>query len=125
MKKWIREYEQEKKDSPEQPSQQDAMKIGQLVRSILKSLVKGHSLSDEQVLLLQDVRYCKSTFDINYALLKKVAVGSTPSQQRKINGYDRYWEEDIHINGEQYFVCNDWYERNRAKFIRWCSNFNQ
>lgn len=119
MKKWIRDYESEQKITAKVKNTQVPMKIGLLVRSTLKELVSSNSITEEQIRLLQDDNYCKNTFDINYPFLKKVLLGTLHSLQRKINGHDRYWEKSIMIKGEKYFVCNDWYERNRTKFIAW------
>jgi hypothetical protein len=123
MKKWIREYEQRKLDKPVQSTfileQQGEVKIGLLVRNTFKKLIRENVLNSEKVRLLQDERYCKTTFDINYPFLKRVEHGLPLSVQRKINGYDRYWSDVIRINQEDYLVCNDWYERNRTKFNKW------
>jgi hypothetical protein len=97
----------------------DSMKIGLLVRTTIKKIVSSNSISYEKITQLLDGKYCKTTFEINYPLLKKVMQNSSFSQQRKVNGYDRYWEEAIMINGDRYFICNDWYEKNRPRFIRW------
>jgi regulator of replication initiation timing len=123
MKKWIREYEQKKFGATTQSSfiqePKDDLKIGKLVRNTLSLLVRQNVLTPEKVRYLLDERYCKTTFDINYPFLKKVEKGVNESNQRKINGYDRYWAETIRIYQENYFVCNDWYDRNRTKFIKW------
>jgi hypothetical protein len=123
MKKWIREYEQKKlgatTQSPVVQEQHDELKIGKLVRNTLSILVRQNVLTPEKVRYLIDERYCKTTFDINYPFLKRVEKGVNESKQRKINGYDRYWAETIRIHQENYFVCNDWYDRNRAKFMKW------
>jgi putative AlgH/UPF0301 family transcriptional regulator len=119
MKKWIREYQIENHETTEDLNLEDSMKIGQLVRKTMKTIISNHDLSDEKISQLQEGKYSKNAFDINYPFLKKVLRNSPQSQQRKVNGYDRYWEEAIIINGERYFICNDWYERNRSKFINW------
>jgi hypothetical protein len=123
MKKWIREYEQKKSEATAQTpgirEPKDDLKIGKLVKNTLSILVRQNVLTPEKVRYLMDERYCKTTFDINYPFLKKVEKGVNESNQRKINGYDRYWAETIRINQENYFVCNDWYDRNRTKFIKW------
>jgi len=68
--------------------------------------------------------YCKQTFNLNYPFLKRIKKSTSLSEQRKINGYDRYWtdEQDIHVH--KYLVCNDWYERNRVLFIKWVAHIN-
>jgi hypothetical protein len=127
MKKWIRDYERENQSSTEVLNLQDPTKVGLLVRTTIRKIIgsSSSSLSNEKIAQLQDERYCKTTFDINYPFLKKVMVGSSLSQQRKINGYDRYWEGEVIINGERYIICNDWYERNKPRFIKWVNNLGQ
>jgi hypothetical protein len=127
MKKWIRDYERENQSSTEALNLQDPTKVGLLVRTTIRKIIgsSSSSLSSEKIAQLQDERYCKTTFDINYPFLKKVMVGSSLSQQRKINGYDRYWEGEVIINGERYIICNDWYERNKPRFIKWVNNLGQ
>ena len=117
MKKWIRDYEQ---NAPE-PSEniEDPVKIGLLVRETLSRIIKLHLLSDEKVKLLQDERYCKYTFDINYPFFKKVVWNLPITEQRKIKGYDRYWSNEVTVNNEEFLICNDWYVRNNPKFIKW------
>jgi hypothetical protein len=120
MKKWIRDYEQNipaKYVSTTQP--QEEQKIGALVRVTIFKMARNDFLSPEKIRLLQDERYCKSTFDLNYRFLKKVDKNISISAQRKINGYDRYWAEEVVINRERFFICNDWYERNRTRFVKW------
>jgi hypothetical protein len=120
MQKWIRDYEQNipaKYVSTTQP--QEEQKIGALVRVTIFKMARNDFLSPEKIRLLQDERYCKSTFDLNYRFLKKVDKNISISAQRKINGYDRYWAEEVVINRERFFICNDWYERNRTRFVKW------
>jgi hypothetical protein len=73
--------------------------------------------------MLEDERYSKNTFDINFPFLKKINWGTSLSDQRKVNGYNRYWKDELLINGERYFVCSQWYDRNKPKFIKWLNNF--
>lgn len=123
MKKWIRDYEQKQMGSQQVPVEvidiDSSKKIGILVRTTIKKMISAHLLSPEKIKFLQDESYCKNTFDLNYPFLKKIVLNEPLSEQRKINGYDRYWAEDIMIHNERYWICNDWYERNKPKFIRW------
>ncbi|MEH7072880.1 hypothetical protein [Neobacillus drentensis] len=119
MKKWIRDYELLHQREPIAVNPQDSIKVGILVQTTMRKIVRAKLLSEEIIKHLQDFRYCKLTFDINYPLLKKVVWDLPISEQRKINGYDRYWKETVTINNERYLICNDWYERNKPKFIKW------
>lgn len=128
MKKWIKEYERNIVGN--QPDSQPiktlgpiqintTSKIGMLVRTTMKEIVEAHLLTLEKVQELEDEKYCKYTFDINYPLLKKVTLTQPLYEQKNVNGYPRYWAEVITIHGQRYLICNDWYERNKTKFIRW------
>lgn len=119
MKKWIRDHQQNDTGSINKVNTEESMKIGLLVRTTIKEIERVQLLSPEKVKLLQDERYCKNTFDINYPFLKKLEWKSPLSDQRKVNGYDRYWAEAIMIYNEKFLICNDWYEKNRPKFMRW------
>ncbi|MFJ5718269.1 hypothetical protein [Neobacillus sp. NPDC093127] len=119
MKKWIRDYEQESQEASKAEDTQDQIKVGILVRTTMEKIVREQLMTIDRTELLLDAKYCKSTFDINYPFLKKVVWDSPLSDQRKINGYDRYWAKDITINQEKYLICNDWYERNKPKFLKW------
>jgi hypothetical protein len=98
---------------------EDTIKVGNLVQTTIRQIVRAQRLSEERVRLLLDPRYCKSTFDINYPFLKRVDWNTPLSEQRKINGYDRYWKKEVTIHNDKYLICNDWYERNKPKFKKW------
>jgi hypothetical protein len=98
---------------------QEGIKVWVLVKTTFNKLVNSHLLSNEMVSLLQDDKYSKNTFDINFPFLKKVMWDTSFSEQIKIKGYNRYWQENLIINGERFFICSQWYERNKPSFIRW------
>ncbi|MGF6952302.1 hypothetical protein QF028_004807 [Neobacillus sp. B4I6] len=119
MKKWIREYELAQHSEPVTVKPQDSIKVGILVQTTIRKIIRAQQLSEERIRLLQNPRYCKFTFDINYPFLKRVKWDTPLSEQRKINGYDLYWKEVVTIHNERYLICNDWCERNKPKFINW------
>jgi hypothetical protein len=129
MKKWIRDYEKVDEHttvnlvSPLDTIQLDTSeKVGELVRLTLDKIIRKQLLSPEKVRVLQDERHSKNLFDINYPMLKKVTTGSSLLEQRMVNGYSRYWAKPVKIHNEKYLVCNDWYERNKPKFIIWANS---
>jgi hypothetical protein len=72
---------------------------------------------------LQDADYCKNAFNMNYPIFKLIDQQENISQQRKINGYDRYWAAPYYDN--KYFICNDWYDDKRNQryyFEKWLKN---
>ena len=114
-----------KKETPngqgatKQTNGENEIKIGAFVRSTINKLVQENSIAEDMVSMLCSQGYSKQTFDINYPFFKRVEKDISHSEQRKINGYDRYWTKEQSIHGDEYFLCNDWYERNRIPFIRW------
>jgi hypothetical protein len=94
-------------------------KIGGLVRSEFDRLIRNNLLSGEMIQHLLDEKYSKLTFDVNYPILRKINADQSTFDQRMINGYSRYWSTIYKINGKRYFICNDWYEKSRTKFINW------
>lgn len=105
--------------SPKLETGEKEIKIGAFVRNTINKLVKEDAITEDMVAMLCSKNYCKQAFDIGYPFLKQVEKGISLSEQRKINGYDRYWANEQKIHGHKYFLCNDWYERNRVHFIRW------
>jgi hypothetical protein len=99
------------------------IKIGELVRNEIAKLISLKLLTPEKVKLLTDEIFSKETFGVNYPFLKKITSDKSLIDQRQINGYPRYWSKVYIINGERYFLCNDWYERNTPKFKEWVSQF--
>ena len=114
----------EKETSHKQISQRlknetDEIKVGAFVRNTTNKLIKEGAIVEEMVTMLCGKNYCKQIFDLNFPFLKRVEKGISLSEQRKINGYDRYWAKEINIHAHKYFMCNDWYERNRVPFVKW------
>lgn len=69
--------------------------------------------------ILSNEKHCKRIIDLNYPFLKKVDVSQELHAQRMVNGYSRYYAKTIEITGEKFFVCNDWYDRQRNKYELW------
>ncbi|MDG5790137.1 hypothetical protein QA612_22100 [Evansella sp. AB-P1] len=99
--------------------QRNEMKIGQLVRKSFTDLRNQDLITSDMLNWLMDAKYCKTTFDVNYPVLKKVKHGTPLADQRLIRGYNRYWKDALIIQNEKYLLCNDWYDRNRNRFERW------
>lgn len=95
---------------------QSAMKIGELVRSTLTQMLKGHVISKEEVALMQTAEYSKQTFDIQYPLLRKASL----SNGEKVL---RYWAGAVESYGQKYFICSEWYEvpqnNDRPYLMKW------
>lgn len=95
------------------------MKIGVLVRDTFPRVAKSGILTEDDLIKLQDEKYCKNTFDLNYSFLRKVKHGQNLGEQRLVNHYPRYYAKPITINGASYFVTSEWYDRNKSYYIKW------
>lgn len=90
-------------------------KVGQYAKEKFTSLLENNLLSNDILIKLQDESYVKDKFDMNFPILKKITEESIITEERKINGYDRYYTSPI----KNYLLCNDWYDRNRNKLDFW------
>jgi hypothetical protein len=102
----------------------DQVKIGLLVRTEIEKLARNDQISNEMIQALLDHKYSKDTFDIKYPLFKKINKAQSLYEQRIVHGYGRYWSKIFIINGCEYLICNDWYEKNRTKFLKWVDLIN-
>ena len=107
-----------KKDNKAEQKEEtfNKVKIGKLVRDTFNRIFKDNLLSDNEIQNLMNVEYCKKIFDMNYPILKEINHSISLKEQRKINGYDRYYAKPFE---NKYLLCNDWYERNRKLFDIW------
>lgn len=94
-------------------------KIGELVKTSLELLISRGSITPATAKLLQSPVYSKEKFNIIYPFLKLFDINKPITEQRTINGYQRYYKKIYTINNTNYLFCNDWYERNRPGFISW------
>lgn len=86
----------------------DELKIGQIARTILKDILETKNATDKLVEDLQDGVYCKNTLSMNLPVLVK---------EGKPYDKKRYYSFTVEINGVEFYLCNDWYERSREKLI--------
>lgn len=94
----------------------EEMKIGVIVRTVLKNLLEDGKVSKEEIEQMQTKVYSKETFDIQYPLLQKTSVtlGKTPA---------RYYAAPVIIYDDKYFLCTEWYEvsanNDRPYLMKW------
>jgi hypothetical protein len=91
-------------------------KIGVIVRESFDDLSHNQLLSKEQINNLQSAKYSKDTFLLNRPVL---IINDNEDQRFDERGRARYYATPYKFNGTEYFLCNDWYERNKSKFIEW------
>ncbi|MEG2686875.1 MAG: hypothetical protein RR954_07135 [Christensenellaceae bacterium] len=92
------------------------MKIGVIVRTILKKILEQGSVSEEEVKRMQTKEYSKENFDIQYPLL-------LPVQDIKDGRPARYYSTPITVHGNKYFLCSEWFEvpanNDRPYLLKW------
>jgi hypothetical protein len=102
----------------------EEMKVGALVRMSLSRLIDNKLLDANEIERLKQFEYSNRMFNINYPFLKEYEQGISEKEQTMINGYRRYFAKPYQIDGELYFLCNDWYEdKNRSYFIAWLKKY--
>lgn len=92
------------------------MKIGVIVKTILRRLLEEGKVSEDEIGRMQSKSYSKETFDIQYPLLQKASItqGKRPP---------RYYSAPVQIYGEEFFLCSEWYEtpvnNDRPYLMKW------
>ncbi len=89
----------------------DFKKTGTIVKEKLIPLLEAGGASIDEINDFFTIEGSKRTFGLSgFALLSE-----------KINDdiYCRYYKTPIVIHGKQYFICSQWYYRNRPKLVAW------
>jgi hypothetical protein len=94
------------------------MKIGQLVKSFVRTVFRYCDESDhEELTRLMDARYSKDTFDINYPFCAEVETVISHQLQ------PRYWRDIYVVRGRTFRVCSQWRDlptsKSRELFCRY------
>jgi hypothetical protein len=97
------------------------MKIGKYVRTTITLLIEEKKINSEMIMKMQDLNYSKTTFNINYPVLKLVNSNVNVATQRNDkHGYPRYYSRTVSSYGKTYLICSQWIENlHRAKFEKW------
>lgn len=92
------------------------LKIGEIVRTVVRDILQSGKVSAEEVEMLQTKSYCKQTFDIQYPLLVKASLSNGISPKR-------YYSQGLTIRSERYFLCSEWFEvpgnNDRPYLLKW------
>lgn len=94
----------------------EEMKIGVIVRTVLRKLLEQGKIPKEEIEEMQTKHYSRETFHIQYPLLQKASLTHGKSPQR-------YYAAPVNIDGEDYFLCSEWYEvpanNDRPYLLKW------
>lgn len=123
----IEEYERLVADKKHKPSDSEPeMKVGVLVQTTFRELVKRNALSQKEIENLCKRDYSNWKFGLNFAMLKEVDLENGISidvQKRDHKGYNRYYKDLYDIYGKKYLLCSQWYEGlHREKYLEWLGN---
>ena len=82
----------------------------------VRNMIVNASLNEEQIAMLMDKGTTQKATGIAYQLLKET--DSNMSRDEQIRKYNkiRYAVKPIEINGKEYFLTNDIYEKNVSRF---------
>lgn len=95
------------------------LKIGQYAQAVLTNIFKS-KISESELASMQDKEWSHENLGICYPLLKKRVKGIPDKQQRTYgNVYNRYYKKTVTVNGEEYFLCSQWFEEFRSKLDNW------
>ena len=83
------------------------MKPGYLARTALRNVIASGKLSKAEIINLQDKDYCSAVFNVGFPVL---ALKRDPA---------RYYSDPVNVDGVDYYICNDWYDRNKGMLINW------
>jgi hypothetical protein len=92
------------------------MKVGKIAKIVLRSMLEGGMVSDDEIIKMQTASYSKEIFHLNFPLL----VMSTKTYEKI-----RYYTKPLRINGVEYVLCSQWYEtsanNDKPYLLKWIS----
>ena len=92
-----------------------ATKTGHLANTVMREILEGFE-NDSEVGDLLSEEYSKEAFGLNYPLLAK---------DGELFEKRRYYVSPLTICGARYYLCNNWFERNRAALEAWIAQHEE
>ncbi|MGL5150949.1 MAG: hypothetical protein ACRC7N_10315 [Clostridium sp.] len=96
------------------------MKVAEIARDVLVPILESGKLSEEIINLMEGNEYSKEMFDLQYPIItKKSLYTSKPLRY--------YAKPVVNINGEEYYLCSEWYENeggnnDRPYLLKWIND---
>lgn len=85
------------------------MRVGTIARTALRSILENGNITKSELADMQDKGYSKTTFGLSYPLLSLVKA-------------PHYYSAPLTIGNRDYYLCCEWYDRNKDKLIDWIIN---
>ena len=90
---------------------EEVVRIGKKARNLIKFLIHEGMVDDDEFNLMQDEKYSKKVFNMNFPVLKEVRKDIDFKDQKKDkNGYNRYYDTILTFKGREYILCSQWVE---------------
>ena len=100
---------------------ENSIKISRLVKETFQAYSLHNSLPPAEIERLCDRQYCKETFGLSSfsVLLPYNPAISYNNQGRDSNNIRRYYRDAFYFNGAQYFLCSQFLEKHKRRFMDW------
>ncbi len=97
-------------------------KTKNVVLPIMEKLFEQNKLSEDEINNLLNENYSKNTFNLNFALLKKIDPNIDINTQRKDSyNYNRYYGKPLN---NRYLLCKEWFVNDKPLFTKWLQNLD-
>lgn len=94
--------------------------VSTAVKARLRPLLESGAIDSDELDRLQELEYCKNRFGLAYPMLIQLDGDDDPSCRSKdANGHGRYYVKPLLIDGQQYLLTSQWYERHRVALENW------
>ncbi|MCR5350795.1 MAG: DUF262 domain-containing protein [Acholeplasmatales bacterium] len=91
-------------------------KIGKMVSETIKYFFENNLLSDSDIFNLKDREFSSKTgCHMSILICDKNMI-------KDVNGRLRYYVDPIQKDGIDYYICKEWYEESRTKFVNWAKS---
>lgn len=97
------------------------VKIGKMVKGMLTTLLRSNAISVNEINDMLTEQYSKSTFNLNFTVLKEVLPGQKKDDLKKDSkGYNRYYDSTVMSYGREFLICSQWVDvLHKDKVEKW------
>lgn len=89
-------------------------RIGIVVKTVIEYLLDNEMLTEDDFANVENVEYCLKYLGCAFPLFTKDKSKITDS-----NGKNRYWVEPLYYKDQPLYVCSQWFESDRKRFVPW------
>ena len=91
-----------------QENKKELPKVSQIVKEKLIPILQRENFSQDEIDHLMDVDFSRNIFRLSFPLLALNIIDTK-----------RYYKKTVTLHGKKYYLCNDWYEKNRNALLSW------